>query len=137
MATITLNVAEYVDDEGVTHIDIDQIGTGGFKGTSEKRALNWEQGEHTDHIFGKVKGQSRWTKVANIQDEFLKTGWLPESVDGDVIESNVKSLENEWEAFQIWGFREKDGTRYYARNVVVTKGDKRLEAHLYYDFQGQ
>lgn len=42
MATITLHVKHYKDSEGVEHIDIDQTLTGGIKGTTENRVLNWE-----------------------------------------------------------------------------------------------
>lgn len=60
-ATVTLVVKEYPDSEDakVVHIDIDQVLTGGLKGTSEKRISDWEEREHQDHIFGKVLGRSR------------------------------------------------------------------------------
>lgn len=58
LATVYLAVKEYVDDDGQTHIDIEQTATGGIKGTSEKRTLNWKvpEGNHKDGIFGEVEG---------------------------------------------------------------------------------
>ncbi|EAW24858.1 uncharacterized protein NFIA_103460 [Aspergillus fischeri NRRL 181] len=60
-ATVTLIVKEYADSEDakLMHIDIDQVLTGGLKGTSEKRHTDWAEREHKDHIFGTLKGRSR------------------------------------------------------------------------------
>ncbi|RHZ74721.1 hypothetical protein CDV55_109057 [Aspergillus turcosus] len=60
-ATVTLVVKEYPDSEDakVVHVDIDQVLTGGLKGTSEKRISDWVDREHQDHIFGKILGRSR------------------------------------------------------------------------------
>lgn len=136
LATITLHMKQYTDDEGVVRIDIEQTATGGIKGTAEKRHLDYKEGEHDDHIFGKVKGKSRFIKISEVEDAFLKSNWLPETENGEAIESNVTSVNNGWEAKQVWGFQDKDGKRMYARNVVVTKGKERREARLYYDYQG-
>ena len=38
--TITLYVKHYKDDDGVEHIDVEQIGTGGFKGNFEPRQID-------------------------------------------------------------------------------------------------
>ncbi|KAI9668855.1 MAG: hypothetical protein M1831_000925 [Alyxoria varia] len=134
LATITLHISQYKDDEGITHIDIDQVLTGGIPGTSEKRALNWEDREHNDHIFGEVIGKSRWTNLTDVQDEFLKKDWAKESSEGNVIETYVKSVTQGWESSQIWGFQMFDGKRHYARNVLVTKGDERREARFIYEY---
>lgn len=60
-ATVTLIIKEYADSEDakVMHIDIDQVLTGGIKGTSEKRHTDWAERDHKDHIFGNLKGRSR------------------------------------------------------------------------------
>lgn len=118
------------------HIDIDQTATGGIKGTTELRQLDNQEVEHDDHIFGKVKGRSRWVKVAEVEDPRLKKGWLPETLEDETVESNVTSVGNGWVAKQVWGFQEKNGKRHYARNVVVTKGKDRKEATLFYDYVG-
>lgn len=49
-------MTEYVDEEGNTHVDIQQTATGGIKGTLEKRTLAWTEAKHEDGIFGKVAG---------------------------------------------------------------------------------
>lgn len=91
LATITLNINHYKDDGGVEHIDIDQILTGGIPGTTEKRSLNWTFHEHEDHVFGAIIGKSRRSKVEDIEEPFLKEGWLPDTIEHGVIESYVES----------------------------------------------
>ncbi|KAF9879774.1 hypothetical protein CkaCkLH20_02585 [Colletotrichum karsti] len=148
LATVTLTVKQYsaspsppgTGTEPVTHIDIDQTATGGLKGTSENRCLDMEWREHSDWMFGSVRGQSRWMAPADIEDEFLKKGWL----EGDAeatgpdgkshIYSHVESIDNGWTASQVWGFQTINGERRYARNVLVQKGGKRVEIRLVYDY---
>ncbi|EFQ98641.1 hypothetical protein MGYG_01663 [Nannizzia gypsea CBS 118893] len=59
LATVTLHVKQYTEDDAV-HIDIAQTLTGGISGTTEKRELGWVPREHTDHIFGSVRGRTRY-----------------------------------------------------------------------------
>jgi hypothetical protein len=142
--TVTLNVKQYKDDGGVVHIDIEQPGAAGIKGTTELRQLDGSWQEHEDHVFGAVKGRSKWTKVADYKDDdadeaYLKKDWNQETLDGDVVDSYVESIKNGWTAHQVWGFQdvEVEGAkqRMYVRNVVVKKGDKTIHAKLVYEFK--
>ncbi|KAJ9648590.1 hypothetical protein H2199_001445 [Coniosporium tulheliwenetii] len=142
LATITLHTKEYVDDASVTHIDIDQTATGGIKGTSEQRVLDNQFREHTDHIFGELKGRSRWFKLSALDEsdydeKYLKEGWEKAIVDGEAIESFVENGKAGWTARQIWGFMEVKGDRRYVRNVVVVKGDQVKRRRLVYDWAGK
>ncbi|KAL9051699.1 MAG: hypothetical protein Q9162_005849 [Coniocarpon cinnabarinum] len=134
LATITLHIKQFTNEAGVVQIDIEQTATGGVKGTTEIRHLDWKESDHDDHVFGKVRGKSRFIKVADVDDPFLKSNWREETDKGDAIESYVVSVDNGWIARQIWGFQDKDGKRMYARNIVVTKGSDRKEIRLYYDY---
>lgn len=136
IATITLTVDEYTDDDHKTHIDIAQRATGGISGTTEKRTLDWTWRDHTDGIFGSLKGRSRWCKLKEVDDEeWLKQGW--DDVDGEFIQSYVESKTDGWTADQIWGFETMDDKkRYYCRRVCVRKGDDWKLARLVYDWQG-
>ncbi|KZF25955.1 hypothetical protein L228DRAFT_242344 [Xylona heveae TC161] len=134
LATITLHAKQYVTEDGVTHIDIDQTATGGIKGTSENRELDWQFRKHSDYIFGAVQGRSRFIKLEDVEDEFLKSGWLDEIKQDVAIQNYVESLDAGWIANQIWGFELIEGRRHYVRHVVVTKGDKREQARLVYDY---
>jgi hypothetical protein len=90
LSTITLYVRHYKGDDGVEHIDIDQTLTG-IPGTSENRTLDWTFREHDDYLFGPVLGKTRRANVDEIENEFLREGWLPDTVRDGVIHSYVKS----------------------------------------------
>jgi hypothetical protein len=142
-ATVTLHVKQYNDDNAVTHIDIDQTATGGIKGTSENRTLDWTFREHQDHIFGKLNGKNRWVTLDLVDDDFLTAEWLEgeEEKAGPKGETHVQSFvqndEKGWTAEQIWGFATIDGKRYYTRRVTVKKGSEALKVRLVYDWQGK
>ncbi|KAK3335397.1 hypothetical protein B0T19DRAFT_470670 [Cercophora scortea] len=149
LATLTLDVKQYSGPPSppaepsapeVTHIEIEQTGTGGMKGTTEKRCLDNAFREHSDWLFGTVRGQTKWIATADIADKFLAEGWL-EGADeaggpnGEThVLSHVESLDNGWTATQTWGFQLVDGVRKYVRHVVVAKGTQRAELTLVYDY---
>ena len=81
LATFTLDVKQFnappappgePSGGAVSHVEIDQLGTGGIKGTSEKRCLDNIFREHSDWLFGNVKGQSRWSNIEDVDDAYLK-----------------------------------------------------------------
>jgi hypothetical protein len=99
LATITLDIKHYMQDE-TEHIDIAQTLTGGIKGTTELRTLDWQERQHCDHIFGNLTGKSRRLTVDGIEDEFLRDGW--ELVDENtLVESFVVNGEKGWSAQQV------------------------------------
>lgn len=59
---MTIYVNQYADSENaaLVHLDAQQVITGGIQGTKEERKLDWEEREHVDHIFGSLKGRSRF-----------------------------------------------------------------------------
>lgn len=135
IATVTLTIKEYVDDAGVTHVDIQQTATGGLKGTAEDRELDNVYREHSDWLFGKVKGRTCWAGPASAEqlpdDAFLRSNWAAGTQEW--VFAYVESLDSTWTASQVWGFQVVDGERRYARNVVVAKGKERVELRLVYD----
>lgn len=154
-ATVTLHVKQEVAADGFTHITIANTVTGGIKGTTEARTLDYTYREHEDHIFGSLRGRSRWLDPSSpsaqpnpafpeegIMDGYLMDGWLEEGEGaGPGGESKVQStsISNDkgWTADQIWGFAIVDGKRYHVRRVVVRKGNEVLKARLVYDWQGK
>ncbi|KAF2436499.1 hypothetical protein EJ08DRAFT_602467, partial [Tothia fuscella] len=130
MMTVTLVTKQYKDDEGVVHIDIEQPGAAGIKGTTELRQLDGTWREHEDHVFGAVKGHTKWIKIADLKDNdadeaYLKKGWAQETLDDEAIDAYVESVGNGWTARQIWGFEDVDvggkKERRFVRHVVVKK----------------
>lgn len=67
MATVTLAITSYTDDDSAVHIDIAQTATGGIKGTTEKRTLSWVQAAHSDPLFGDVVGRSRIVSKSELE----------------------------------------------------------------------
>jgi len=143
LATVYLSAKQYIDDSSISHIDIDQTATGGIKGTTENRTLDWNVRTHEDHIFGTIDGQSRWSTFQGIDDPYMKEGWLEfeEEKGGPNGEFHVENYavnkERGWDTRQIWGFAIIDGARYYTRRIVVTKEDVVLKVRLVYNFQGR
>ncbi|KAF8543404.1 hypothetical protein BDD12DRAFT_820155 [Trichophaea hybrida] len=136
-ATITLNIKHSKTDEGVEQIIIDQTMTGGIKGTTESRTLDWTERSHRDHIFGNVVGKSRHVQLGEVEDEYLKTGWTEELCKEGLIESYALSEENAWTATQIWGFEEVNEEKRYARRIRLEKdGVERINRRLIYDYIG-
>lgn len=135
---MTLHVKEYADetDGTTTHIDIQQTATGGLKGTAENRTLDDNWREHSDWLFGHVKGRTRWlaSRAEVGDDAFLKSNWATEGEADEMVYAYVESLDKGWTATQVWGFQVVDGARRYARNVVVAKGTERVEMRMIYDF---
>ncbi|KAI6250891.1 hypothetical protein HI914_01009 [Erysiphe necator] len=156
IATITLSVTQTVDDSGITHINIDQTATGGIPGTSEKRDLDWEVREHTDHVFGTLKGRTRWIALDAVKEplsgedytdseedvKFLCEGWIEDASENGGpngerhIDSFVRNESRGWTARQIWGFQLVDGARHYVRKVIVKKEKTVHQVTLIYDYKG-
>ncbi|OAX77965.1 methylmalonate-semialdehyde dehydrogenase (acylating) [Emergomyces africanus] len=151
LATVTLKISQKPNDAGIVQMDIDQLLTGGVKGTAEHRLLDWSERPHKDHIFGSVIGQSRFLKAGdasadggrrrpNVEVQ-TKTG--DEAEDAAVAKflrgrfwrmSWVRSQESGWTGEQIWGFEKIDGERRYTRRVVVAKDGQVEKVRLVYTF---
>lgn len=151
-ASVTLHVKQYTLEDGTTEkIDIDQVLSGGLKGSVEERTLDWEWRGHTDYLFGTVKGHNRYNTLAAVLEEakgkgvteedakFLTEGWLKETEEGEVMEGFVENEGSGWTAWQIWGFAEIGGQRKYVRRIVVRKTGKEefKRVRLVYDYAGE
>lgn len=135
----------------ITHIVIQQSATGGVKGTTEKRALDWTFRPHSDWLFGDLQGRSRYNSIAAILKEkegkgveetdakFLCDGWLPETLDGEVVESFVDNDGKQWTGLQLWGFSDVKGERWLTRRFAVRRKDRDevVHARLVYEWVGE
>ncbi|KAF2679327.1 hypothetical protein K458DRAFT_445878 [Lentithecium fluviatile CBS 122367] len=164
LATVTQHCKQYQappDDAPtappVPHIDIEQSATGGVKGTTEKRCLDWEYRSHSDWLFGELRGKSRITTLARILEEakdaegesvkegrreedakFLAEGWLEESKDGEVVES-FADAKSGWTGWQVWGFSDVKGERWLTRRFAIRRKDREevVLARLVYEWVGE
>jgi hypothetical protein len=53
--------------------------------------LDWTFRETSDYIFGPVLGKSRRVRLDELDNEFLRNGWLPDTVEHGAIDAYVKS----------------------------------------------
>ena len=123
-----------------THIEITQT-AGKLSSTTEHRCLDFVFREHSDWLFGNVKGHSKWIHAKDIDDAFLAKGWEEGDAeaggpDGEThLLSEAISLDRDWTATQIWGFQVVDEQRHYTRKIVVaTTSGERAEIRLVYDY---
>ena len=85
LATITHRIKHYKDAEGAERIDVELTVTGGISAPPEHRILNWTQYNMDHNIFGAVAFRNRRIPIAEVADEYLKSGWLPDvSRDGAI-----------------------------------------------------
>lgn len=149
---MTQHLKQGVAEDGTsTQIDIDQLVTGGLKGSSENRTLDWQYRPHSDWLFGDLQGRTRYSTLAKVTEEntgkgvseedakYLVEGWLKETEEGEVVESFVDNDGNKWTGWQIWGFAEVGGQRKLTRRFAIRKKDKNevVRVRLVYDWAGQ
>ncbi|KAH8099432.1 hypothetical protein BXZ70DRAFT_300636 [Cristinia sonorae] len=141
MSTLYLTIKHYKDDAGVEHIDIDQVLTGGVGASKEERTLDWAERETNNTTFGWVLGRSRRIKLDELDDEFLKTGWLADVAEHGAIQavaqSDTAKSGTTWYSEQTFGFEEIDGERRHTRHAhFVGPGGEHIRARFVYDYQG-
>jgi hypothetical protein len=154
LATVTQHLRQSPttgeDGQPTTAITIDQMITGGFKGSVENRTLDWHSRGHTDWLFGSVEGRSRYSTLAKILGEsegkgvveedakFLAEGWLKETEEGEVVEAYADNDGNKWTALQIWGFADIGGERKLTRRFAIRRKDKDevVRVRMVYDYLG-
>ncbi|RDA87964.1 hypothetical protein CP532_3457 [Ophiocordyceps camponoti-leonardi (nom. inval.)] len=143
MATITLSVEQYEGTprppstaEGpVWRIDSTQSAAG-LSSTSEQRCVDDTPREQTDWVFGTVEGRSHWITVDEVDDAYLAGGWIFDGDDKTLLRAIAVNKTAGWTATQVWGFQMVDDERRYCRNVVIEKGDERVNFRIVYDYVG-
>ncbi|KAL0578596.1 hypothetical protein V5O48_003387 [Marasmius crinis-equi] len=144
IATITVYVKHYKDEQGVEHIDIEEKLTGGIQGTPEKRTLYWKERQTSDQIFGELMEKSRRVTDLSIvepDDEWFKGNWTADSLEYGLVqccdESHTPKSGKTWIGNQLWGIEEVNGERRHSRHVHFTGGNgKVIKARLLYDYIG-
>ena len=147
LATITMRVIETEDATGTIHIRVEQTATGGIKGETEERKLDWSPVPHVSGVFGEMNNRTRWTSIEKEAESggggplhpWLTEGWLDEKPLEDQrshVQNWVVNEKSGWTAEQIWGFAMVDGKRYHVRKFLVKKGDEEAKARMVYDWKG-
>ncbi|KAI4792670.1 hypothetical protein E4T44_04439 [Aureobasidium sp. EXF-8845] len=137
-SNVTLIVKQFVDENGLTHVDNEQITTGNVRNL-EERIVDYQWREKNDRIFGKVNGRSRYVKLEEVETEYLRQGWDEQFLtqgDNEVIQVFVDSLGKKpnWSAEQVWGFEIVDGQKRHTRRIVVKKDKEEHKLRLVYDW---
>ncbi|KAL8908392.1 MAG: hypothetical protein Q9207_000811 [Kuettlingeria erythrocarpa] len=147
LATITMRVIETKDTTGTTHIRVEQTATGGIKGETEERKLDWSPVPHSSGVFGEMNNGTRWTSIGSEAESggggplhpWLTEGWLDEKPVEDRrthVQNWVVNEKSGWTAEPIWGFAMVNGKRYHVRRFLVKKGDEEATACMVYDWKG-
>ena len=133
---LSLHIKQHIEG-GVTHIDIGQT-AGSIKGTDDDRILDWVKRERVDDLFGDLKVKNRWVNVLDIEDSFLKEGWLDgkEEASGPNEEMLIQAVIEGagWTVNEVSGFSITGGERRFTRRVMIIKGSERRTVVIYYDF---
>jgi len=139
IATLTLYIKHFKEDDILEHIDIGQKLTGGIPAPPENIILDWTTRMNDDGVFGPVTGRTRRTKVDVLDSDFLKKNWTLDTLEHGVVqsydESDTPKSKTTWIANQTWGIEEIDGERRYTRHVKFTgpKGQD-IECRMVYDY---
>ncbi|KAK8055125.1 hypothetical protein PG993_000352 [Apiospora rasikravindrae] len=163
LASVTLTVKQYSGPHlppssasgDCVRIDIEQTATGGIKGTTENRCADGEKRTHSDWLFGTVESSSHFVQAGDALKqalgsgdhavdaasvEYLASNWVvdeSEKTGPDGAAHLISVADNQkdgWFAVQVWGFQTIGGERRHARNIVLKKGDKKVEMRIVYDF---
>jgi hypothetical protein len=105
-----------INQKSDNEVEIKQTTTAAFPGVTEQWNHDWEWRERDDMMYKKIKYRSRWVKVKDVDDEWLKEGLDPEA---EVIECFNGPPDEAWTAHQLWII---EGDRL-VRKTVTTKGD--------------
>lgn len=134
-SNVDVTLKQYTTDDGLEHLDQEQLSTGGIR-NFEDRLMDWEATEKYNWIWGQVNGRSRYTKLDQIEDDYLRDGWSKDTIDGEIVEGYVESVTDTWIARQVWGFAEIDGQRRHVRKILAQKpGWEDLRIRMVYDWR--
>ena len=104
-ATIYLSIKHYKDEEDVERIDIVQTASGGISGTSEFRHLDGQVRENDEYLFGPVTSSSKRVSLDEVENNFLREGWLEDIKAHGVVwtcaNSDTPKSGKTWTAEQV------------------------------------
>ncbi|KAI1376082.1 hypothetical protein F4677DRAFT_459964 [Hypoxylon crocopeplum] len=143
-ATITGKLTQTTDEKGTTRIVVDQTATGGIKGETENYVLDGSESRVGSSMFGFQHLRTQWVDLANQPmslaggplDPWLQEGWLEDSFGPWDHVHVYTASEKGWSAEHIWGIVLKDGKRYYAKKILLKRGEDSVKANVVYEWKG-
>ncbi|KAL5121344.1 hypothetical protein ACEQ8H_000812 [Pleosporales sp. CAS-2024a] len=154
LTTVTQHLRQLsADGEAAsTEIVVEQFGTAGVQGTTERRTMDWRDRRHEDWLFGTLVGRARYSTLEALVREaqakggeemedanYLVDAWSQETEQGEMVESFADNEAAKWTAWQVWGFADINGERRLTRRFVIRKKDKNkvVRVRLTYDWAGE
>lgn len=87
-----MTVNMYKDDASVEHVDCSHwLKAIDIARNTECRTLDRVPRDHNDLLFGSYILTSNRVELADIDDDFLKRNWLPETIQHGVVATNAES----------------------------------------------
>ncbi|EEY15226.1 conserved hypothetical protein [Verticillium alfalfae VaMs.102] len=145
--TVKETHTQYVDSEGITHIDVALSISGGFGGNSENRIIDNKKHAVETEMLGTLYEQCRWANLDEVDDDpWLKEGWVytnDERENGGAgpngelhIESRGTNSSGSFSTVGLWGFIEINGARYHCRKAICRKGKEKARVLGVYGYVG-
>lgn len=103
-------------------------------GTKEHHCLDGLTHNHRDWIFGEIQGYGCWLKLTELEDEYLKSGWIEESKEDKFIVEYTENHTSRWAVHHIWGFQMIEEERRFCRKAFVEKDGRRINFRIVYDY---
>ncbi|KAK0645284.1 hypothetical protein DIS24_g8070 [Lasiodiplodia hormozganensis] len=132
---VTETYKQYIDDAGVTHIDVVPTVTGGFKGEESSCIVDGVKRARTLQEFGEITESCQWSDLTDVDEEFLRDGWVyaeGEKTGPKNLYMNVTMDKGACVLKGVWGFIDVEGKRYHARKSTCTKDGKTAKCcHVY------
>ncbi|KIY61882.1 hypothetical protein CYLTODRAFT_459479 [Cylindrobasidium torrendii FP15055 ss-10] len=124
VASVTTYVHHHTTD-GVEHLNLDNVATGGLPGVKERNPLNNVEASNEDSFFGKTKRTSRRTQINDLSSEWLKkAAWTDDTKEFGVIHlSSTGGEKKAWTAETAWGVQLVNGERHLVQAVDFTGPD--------------
>ncbi|OJD32281.1 lccl domain-containing protein [Diplodia corticola] len=125
--SVTETYRQYVDEKQVTHVDVTPTVTGGFKGQVSSYVVDGIARTREIAEFGEVVESSRWSDLTDVDDEYLREGWVYAEAEKKGPKNLVLQATMDKGACVldgVWGFIDVDGKRYHARKTTCRKGGK-------------
>ncbi|KAF8179601.1 hypothetical protein K438DRAFT_1603820 [Mycena galopus ATCC 62051] len=131
---VTLFLRHFTDDAGVERIEVSRAARKASAEKAEEIVLDWVERQN-DGMLGPLVSRARRVQVAELDVNFLKQGWITDTVKHGLVQTHVHS-DKPWTAIQCWGIEEIQGERRYTRRIKFTggKGDI-IEVRFVYDYR--
>ncbi|KAF8516689.1 hypothetical protein BU17DRAFT_92514 [Hysterangium stoloniferum] len=141
-APVTQHIKQYVDANGVEHVDVESVLPGNMK-SIEPRVVDGSDQHDKDDLFGHIIRKSTRVKKAELDHDYLKGNCNEPEVEEIgalrlVVSSDPEKSKHRWVLEQVWAFEEINGARYCTERLHFEgfEGSEKqtIQGRLVYDF---